>query len=252
MTALVKPLPGTVRDPLYPDSDAEAVGETDFHFVARLLLYEALQDYFARWDTVYVASDMFWYWEEGNPSANRSPDVLVAKGVGKHARRSFRSWEEQARPCVLFEMASERTWREDVGAKRDLYAQLGVSEYFIFDPETVYLDPIFQGFRLQNGVYVPLLSANDGSLNSVELGLRFTVEGTMLRVRDLRTGRRVLTRSEKAQRAERRAKESERRAKETERRAKQVERLARRVQQQADELAAEVARLKAKLPPEGE
>src|ERR1700692_3227043 len=100
MTIHIHPLPGTVPDPLYPDSEAEAVGETDFHMNALIWLREALKDYFAGRSDIYVASDIFWYWEHGNPRACTAPDAMVAKGVGNHARRSFRSWEEKAQPSV--------------------------------------------------------------------------------------------------------------------------------------------------------
>jgi Uma2 family endonuclease len=229
-TRITTPLPGTLRDPLYPDSDAEAVGESDFHMLALILLREALEDFFAAVADVYVASDMFWYWEQGNPRANRSPDVLVARGVGKHPRRSFRGWEENARPCVLFEIASERTWREDVTGKVQLYARLKVPEYFVFDPEGVYVEPPLQGFRLSRGQYVPLRAASDGSLISRQLGLRLIKEETMLRLRHARTDRRVLTRAERAENAERRT-----------RKARQETQEAR---QRLGELQAEVERLR--------
>src|SRR5262249_44265454 len=58
MAISTKPLPGTTHDPLYPDSDGEPMGETDFHIAALILLRQALQYYFAR-RRVYVATDMF-------------------------------------------------------------------------------------------------------------------------------------------------------------------------------------------------
>jgi hypothetical protein len=33
MTLTNKPLPGTLPDPLYPDSDREKAGESDFHLL---------------------------------------------------------------------------------------------------------------------------------------------------------------------------------------------------------------------------
>ena len=70
-------------------------------------------------ETDFVAADMFWYWEEGHPESCVAPDVMVVKGVGRSDRRSFFTWREGgAIPCVVFEMASENTWREDLGKKR--------------------------------------------------------------------------------------------------------------------------------------
>lgn len=205
--AVEKPLPGTIDDPQYPDSDGKPMGETDYHYYASTLLHEALQDYFAPRQDVYVASDLFWYWELGNRRANKAPDTMVIKGVGKHYRRSFRSWEEnEVRPCTIFEMVSRKTFVEDTVEKSQLYARLGVKEYFLFDPEGLgRLQPSFQGFRLTRGRYAPLPVAADGSLTSKELGLRLTAENHLLRLHDLRTGRPVLSRQERAEQERQRA-----------------------------------------------
>ena len=32
--AIIKPLPGTTLDPMYPDADGRPMGDTDFHAVA--------------------------------------------------------------------------------------------------------------------------------------------------------------------------------------------------------------------------
>src|SRR5262249_15680403 len=83
-----KPLPGTLPDPMYPDSDGRPMGDTDFHSAALAWLREALQDVFEAVLDVYVATNLILYYERGNPKARRDPDVLVAKSVGKHKRRS--------------------------------------------------------------------------------------------------------------------------------------------------------------------
>lgn len=206
---LTRPLPGTVYDPVYPDSDGKPMSETEFHSDAMVWLRDALRDYFAAAgrDDVHVGMNLLFYYEQGNPSGRRDPDVLVAKGVGNHKRLSFRVWEENIVPQVIFEVSSPSTWREDLGAKRALYEHLGVVEYFLFDPQGVCLDPPLQGFRLEQGAYMPLTPGVDGSLTSDELGLRVTVEEVMLRLRDLHTGAVVLTRSERADEERRRSEE---------------------------------------------
>jgi hypothetical protein len=183
------------------------MGDTDFHSVALIWLRQALEDFFALVADVYVASNLIFYYDRSNYKNRRDPDVLVARGVGKHFRRSFRLWEENTVPCTLFEILSEGTWQEDVGEKRELYARLGVAEYFLFDPEDKYLDPPLQGFRLKKGKYVALKPAADGSLLSIELGLRLIAEGSMLRLIDAKTGNPILTREEQAQQERQRANE---------------------------------------------
>jgi Uma2 family endonuclease len=199
-----KPLPGTTIDPRYPDSDGRPMGETDFHYAALRLLRDALEDFSASlgW---YIATNILMYYQFGNPKGRRDPDILIAKGVGMHKRRSFRFWEEKKKPCTLFEISSKKTWREDTGEKRTLYEQLGIPEYFLFDPEGKYLKPALQGFRLRKGIYVPLKPAADESLRSKQLGLRLVPEGEMLRLVDARTGKPVPTRQERAEREKQRA-----------------------------------------------
>src|SRR5262249_37508146 len=171
------PLPGTTCDPLCPDSDGFPMGETDFHIAAIIWLREALEDFFADHPDVYVASNLLLYFRVGSLRERRDPDVLVAKGVGKHQRRSFRTWEENTVPCVVFEISSEKTWEVDLYEKRIDYRRLGIGEYFLFDPESRFLNPPLQGFRLAKRKYVPIPLAPDGSLTSQELGLRLLPEG---------------------------------------------------------------------------
>ena len=65
----------------YPSSDGKPMAETGIHVTAILMLYQALEDFFRGRDDVYLAANMFWYWEKGNPKARRAPDVMVVTGV---------------------------------------------------------------------------------------------------------------------------------------------------------------------------
>jgi Uma2 family endonuclease len=234
------PLPGTRIDPLYPDSDGRFMGDTDFHNRAMYWLRDALEDHFADAPDVYVASNLVMYYKEGDPKRRRDPDALVARGVvGKHLRRSFRVWEEGVVPCVLFEVASKNTWRVDLRDKPSEYAGIGVKEYFIFDPEGKYLDPVLQGFRTVKGKPVPMKPAADGTLVSKQLGLRLTAEGGMLRLANVQTGEQILTRAERAEQERQRA-EQERQ------RAEQERQLREEAQRRAVALEAELRRLRAR------
>ena len=209
----------------YPSSDGEPMAETGLHVQAILLLFQALLD--SQPVTDFVAADMYWFWEEDHPESRVAPDVMVVKGGGRSHRRSFFTWREGgAVPCVVFEMASENTWREDLGKKRRLYERLGVREYFLFDPEGEYLRPRMIGFRLIEGRYELIEPDQDDRLRSEELGVMLTAEGLMLRLSDGTTGAPVPTSEERVEQ----------------------ERLhAEQQRQRADALAEEVERLKALL-----
>ena len=217
------PLSGTQVDPLYPDSDGRPMGDTDLHSDALIWLRQALQDYYAAVPDVYVASNIIMYYKQGDPKSRRDPDVLVAKGVGKHRRRAFRLWEEKVVPCVLFEIASKDTWRVDLHDKPVEYAGIGVKEYFVFDPEGAYLDPVLQGFRTVKAKPVRMKPAPDGSLVSKQLGLRLLPEGGMLRLIEVETGEPILTRNERNERSEQRAVQAEQRAEQERQRAEALE-----------------------------
>ncbi|HUY33889.1 MAG TPA: Uma2 family endonuclease [Pirellulales bacterium] len=216
MPVSTRPLPGTTIDPLYPETDGEPMGEGAFHLAAILHLYDALSRLFELREDVYVAADMFVYYEQGNPSAKRAPDVMVAKGVmGNHPRQSFRTWEEGVVPAVVFEVTSKKTRDEDEKVKKIEYAMMGVAEYFLFDPEGLGMESPLRGFRLRDGQYAPLPDDTAGRMASRELGLTLEVEGPLLRLIDPRTGRRLMTYSELADVAEE-AEEAKRRAAELE------------------------------------
>jgi Uma2 family endonuclease len=210
------------EDDLYPDSDGKPVGETDYHIAGLVYLREALQHYFRDRPDMYVATDMFLYYEEGNVKARKAPDVMIVRGVPKHFRRSFKLWREPAGPWIIIELISRKTRREDLQEKPGLYARLGVEEYYVYDPEGKTLRPPLQGFRRRGRRFLPRKLAADGSLTSRRLGLRLVPERELLRLIDLRAGEPLLTGAEHAARVE-----------EAERRARTAE--------------AEVARLRAQL-----
>jgi Uma2 family endonuclease len=223
----------------YPASDGQPMAETGIHVEAILQLFALFQDHLPATD--FIAADMFWYWEQGHPESRVAPDLMVVKGVSRAHRRSFFTWREGGTvPCIVFEMASEHTWREDLWEKRPRYERLGVREYVLFDPEGEYLRPRLQGFRLVEGRYEPIEPDRDGRLRSEELGVFLRPEGLVLRLFDATTGAPVPTRQEQIEQ-ERRNAEQERRNAEQERYNAEQER------RRADFLAAEVERLKALL-----
>jgi hypothetical protein len=190
------------------------------------------------------------YYAEGDSTSVVSPDIFVVKGVSKELRRVYKLWLEGAAPCFVLEITSCSSRGEDMGRKRDLYAMLGVQEYFLFDPTEDYLRPPFQGYTLVDREYHRIQPNHDGSLTSRELGLRWTVENHRLCLRDAATGERLLRPSElfEARRAEAEARRAAEQQARQEAEARRAETRARRAaEQHAKSVEMELERLKAEL-----
>lgn len=245
----------------YPESDGKPVGETDFHIAALFHLWQALRFHYRNDPNVYVAGNMLFYYEEGNPAEFKVPDIFVVKGIAKHDRRVYKLWEEKAAPCVVFEITSRSTRLDDLGTKRALYEMLGVREYYLFDPLDEYLRPRLQGHKLVAGMYQPLKPSLDGSLLSRELGLVLRAESKLLRLVDPATGASLPTLDEavdqmedaletarsEMRRAYLAAQRAEAEAQRAEAQAKQAEEEAQRAnaaEQRAAQLEAEIERLR--------
>ena len=84
------------REVHYQDSDGKPMGETGIHVNATILeLFGTLKGEIVLKDLpgVYVAADMFFYYEQGNPRAVKAPDIMVIKGVddGTIERRTLQA-----------------------------------------------------------------------------------------------------------------------------------------------------------------
>ncbi len=243
--------PPSAEEIEYPSSDGEPMGETGWHVTALLNLFAGLLEHFADRSEVFVAADMFLYYERGQPKSCVCPDCMVIFGVGNRDRPSFKTWEEgNTAPNVVFEITSEKTYREDLQRKKLVYEALGVAEYYLFDPLDERLERPLIGFLLVEGEYQTRAPEPDGGLNSPALGLRIVPEGKELRLIQLETGQLILKTLEKnrALAVERRRLEEEQRLREEEQRLREEEqRLREEEQQRAEELTAEVERLRALL-----
>jgi len=199
-----KSSPDIIDGVRYPSSDGKPMAETHFHVLAMIELFGLVRKYYLPRSDVYVACNMFWYYERGNPKAVTSPDLMVNFGVSHNGpRRSFMTWNENGViPTVAFEMASENTFRKHLKKTKELYESLGVQEYFLFDPEDRYLDYQLMGFQLQGGKYRPLIpTSQDGSLFSKGLNMRLIPKGRHLRPADPETGILLPTEEEQRHRA---------------------------------------------------
>jgi len=172
---------------VYPESDGKPMAETDIHRQLLSDLVFTLETFLQSQPDVYVSGNLLIYYVEGDPKKRVAPDVFVVRGVEKKQRRIYKLWEEGIAPQVVIELTSRQTWREDLQEKWRLYEQLGVQEYFIFDPEYDYLDDPLVGYRLKDGKY-KALAVRDRRLRSKVLGLELVDTGETLRLFDPGSG----------------------------------------------------------------
>ena len=150
----------------YPDADGLPMAENESQFWPILYVGSALDRYYQDRDDVYVVGNLLLYYRQGDAGKSVSPDLMVVFGASKRVRSSYRLWEEPKAPDFVLEIASESTYRADLAGKRDVYADMGVQEYWQYDPVGTYLDPPLSGFRLVEGRYAPIpaVSREDGLL----------------------------------------------------------------------------------------
>jgi len=224
------PVTPSTTEIYYPDTDGLPVAESDFQLGPLMYAIDALRAYFQGRDDVYVAGDLFLYYEEGNPRAVVAPDVFVVLGAPNRLRSSYMLWREPKAPDFVLEITSQSTRMQDQGTKRERYALLGVPEYFQYDPTRDYLEPPLQGLRLVGNVYqpIPATTSPEGALvlHSDVLGLELRLEEETLRLYDPITGQRLLSYQEAEQArqaAEERARAAEARVAELEARLRALQ-----------------------------
>lgn len=229
------------------------MAESDLHRDEMARLIGILKRYFVG-QKVYVTGNILAYYVEGNPKKSFSPDVMVVKGLMQRRRRTFKFWQERIVPQVVIEVTSKTTKKQDTQVKAELYASLGISEYFLFDPTHDYLDPNLKGYRLVAGEYVPIVCELDSSMISQELGLRLVAGEQRLEFFRLDNGERLLssddayvqTEAKLAHKAEELAQSNQKLAQTSDALAQTNEKLANESMMRAA-AEAEIARLRAAL-----
>ena len=236
----------TFEDPLsakYPHQ--KAIGDLE-QFIEALFRNRDRQ--------VAVIRDVFVHYKPKAPRHRVAPDLYVVLDHTDEvikAEGTFKTWREGRTPDFVMEVLSPGTEERDRTHKKDLYGQLGVSEYFMFQPDEARPGPDrgnpgrrLQGFRLQGDSYREIQPGADGSIHSLTLDASLFPERGSVRLRDTETGLVVPTASEadqalkaeaRARRAsDERARESDERARESDERARESEERARESEERAN------------------
>ncbi len=231
-----------IRTIEYPESDGEPMAETDLHAQLMIDLRFALRNFFRDDPQTYVAGNLLMYYVEGDPRKSKAPDVFVARGVSKEPpRKIWKVWEEGKAPDVVIELSSRRTWEEDLQKKWRVYEDIGVREYYVFDPWYEYLSRPLLAYRREGGELISV-AVIEGAVQSNVLGLELVDTGATLRLRHPQTGEFLPTEEEEVARAEHEAKRAEREAERAEREAERAEREAERAEREAERAEREAVR----------
>jgi Uma2 family endonuclease len=171
---------------VYPSSDGEPLAESYSHLYAILTTLEVLKQYLSDRPSTVLA-DQFLYYSQGYPKLRVAPDVMVIFDVAKGGRDNYKIWEEKQVPKVIFEITSAGTRNQDLEFKKNLYQQLGVEEYWLFDPRGEWIPEQLIGYRLYRDIYEPITDDCSQPLN-----LRLVPEGELIGFYRQDTGEKLL------------------------------------------------------------
>ena len=219
----------------YLSSDGKPAAETYDHLYAILMILEVLRQ-FLQGQQATVLANQFLYYAEGNSKLRIAPDVMVIFGVAPGGRDNYKIWEEGQVPKVIFEITSKSTRHEDFEHKKNLYEQLEVEEYWLFDPKGEWIAKQLVGYRLIDDALQPdairYYSPID-DFKSRALNLQLRIEGKLIGFYRLDTGEKLLLPGEFAQ-------------------ALQAETIARSEAEQRADIAAQRAEVEAQRAEEAE
>ena len=158
-----------------------------------------LRWWFSQRPDVFVSAGGFIFWNPANGNERIAPDCYIALGADPdfvYQFPNYFTWEVGKPPDFVLEVASPSTASSDLGRKRELYSELGVTEYWKLDPTGGELYGVaLMGERLVHGEYVPFeLNAEPGGSiwsHSEVLNLDFRRGGEQFSIRDPLTGETI-------------------------------------------------------------
>ena len=169
--------------------------------IARLLYYLLdmfwpLVELFRESPNVFVNGNVFIYYRDGNEVKAVAPDLMVSFDVdadGIRASGSYHLWAVGKPPELVMEIGSKSTYNRDLTEKRDIYAKMGVPQYWLLDPpDGSNYGFILKGLRLVDGEYeeIPMTEGSGDFLrgHSEVLGLDLCWENGTLRFYNPATG----------------------------------------------------------------
>jgi hypothetical protein len=231
----------------------EKVGEDSLQtFVVEL--FRGLVDRWlvTRGKPAFVGADQFIYWMQHHPEKVVAPDVYVLPGVAREARiPCLKVWEAGVVPTFALEIVSPSSVEKDYREAPGRYAELGVAELVVFDPDyRKGRDRLrLQVFRRVRGQFVQVVATSEDRVRSRVLGcwVRAVGKGEHVRLR-LGTGERGDTLVPTEAEAEHaRAEQEHARAEQARTSAEQERARAEQAEKEIVRLRAEIERMKGGL-----
>ena len=194
---------------VYPETDGMPLPDGEYQAPLYVRTVGTLRTHFRNVQGARVNGDTFIYYVEGDPRRSVSPDCYVVFGLTEAALHSlslegnntYLLWEVGKPPDFILEIGSPSTAGADMGSKRDLYAELGVTEYWRHDATGgEFYGEALVGERLVDGEYsrIEMRRESDGRVwgHSDVLNLELWWEDGELRFLDPVTGDRLLSQEE--------------------------------------------------------
>ena len=154
----------------YPETDGLPLPDGNYQLPMFTNSVVGLRVHFKDVEGVFVSGNTLLYYVEGNSRYVLSPDCYVALDLSDEALHSlslegnntYLLWEVGKPPDFVLEIGSPSTAQRDLIEKRDIYADIGVGEYWRFDGTggDFYPEPLV-GERLVNGEYERLEMRQD-------------------------------------------------------------------------------------------
>jgi len=174
----------------------DVMGETSIH--ADLVQYlMAVLTWLFRRQRCAIHENLNFYQTRNPREYPVAPGIAVIKEVDFQHLRSWKVGRTGPAPQVVFEIASEETWKHDVQEKPLKYAAMGVQEYFFYDPDD---SPYWRRmqhrllgwqFDKTSGAILEMTPDQYGRLWSVQLDSLLVPDGMYLRLYDSNSQRRL-------------------------------------------------------------
>ena len=190
------------RSKMFPDIFYEEPEPEDrlqqFPFMWKVI--DALYHRYKDNPDVFATGGGFILYNPANGNQRVAPDFLIAFDVDadyiQQSLPNYLIWIIGKAPDFVIEVASESAASNDLGHKRDLYARLGIAEYWRFDGTggDYYGQPM-TGERLVDGEYQPyeIQTGDDGYITGYSelLDVHFYWNGGVFDVLDSITGKSI-------------------------------------------------------------